>query len=210
MQAHHPSIQYHVALTQLFQPLLHLDKYYKASHDYLEAIVVKHARIGLALLMQYRTAYSFRYQSPIMLFCIVHICDTLVAHDNHDGSAIETARFCLEGLEEAKVGYPVAGPLQRMFRLALDGYSMLIPDELERLCGPSSKYGPDELLDACTRSSYQQPITQLLPNLDPGLAQDFMDEWQKLCEDRPQQDRVMDFPGTERQTSMQIDSLLNK
>ncbi len=213
VRADQSSIQYHLALLQLFQPLLHLDQYYKASHDYLQGLVVKHARVSLALLTQYRNAYTFRYQSPILLFCIVHVCDALVGYDNGSDSQgpsnIEIVRFCLESLEVAKVGYPLAGPLQRMFRVALDNYNVSIPDELERLCRPSSKYGPDELLNACTRPTYQQPINQLLPNLDPGLAQDFMDEWQKLYEERPPQDKPAEFPGQEKQNSMQITSLLN-
>ena len=175
--------------------------------------MIKHAKIGLELLTQYRAAHTFRYLSPIMLFCIVHICDALVGYDGQSGAAIEIARFCLEGLEEAKVGYPLAGPLQKMFRIALDGYNISIPDELERLCGPSSKYGPEELLDACTRSSYQQPIAHLLPNIGPRVAQDFMDEWQKRCGDRPLQDTAMESSGNsriERQKSMQIHALLNK
>ena len=199
-----------MALLQLFQPLLHLDKYYRASHDYLQGLVLKHAKIGLALLVQYRDAYSFRYLSPILLFCIVHICDVLVRYGNKGASAIDITRFCLESLEEAKVGYPLAGPLQKMFRLALDDYSISLPDELERLCGPAAKYGPEELLNACTRPSYQQPIMQMLPNLEPSLAQDFMDDWQKLCEERPQQSRPVDIPESARQHSMHIDSLLNK
>ena len=204
------SIQYHVAILQLFQPLLHLDKHYKASHDYLQGLVLKHAKTSMALLKQYRDAYSLRYLSPILLFCIVHTCDALVRYDDKGGSAIGIARFCLESLEEAKVGYPVAGPLQKMFRLALDEYSISLPDELERLCGPAAKYGPEELLDACTRPSYQQPIMQMLPNLHPSLAQDFMDDWQKLCEERPQQNQPVESPEPTRQHSMQIDSLLNR
>ncbi len=204
------SIQYHVALLQLFQPLLHLDKYYKASHDYLQGLVVKHGKAALVLLVQYRDAYSFRYLSPVLLFCIVHVCDALVRYDAQGAAATETARFCLESLEEAKVGYPLAGPLQKMFRLALDDYSISIPDGLERLCGPPSRYGPEELLNACTRPSYQQPILQMLPNLDPGLAQDFMDDWEKLCEERPKQDRPEGLSGQDRQDSMQITSLLNR
>jgi len=145
-----------------------------------------------------------------LLFCIVHVCDALVGYDSQGAFTINTARFCLESLEEAKTGYPLAGPLQKMFRLALDEYSITLPNELERLCGPTSKYGPEELLDACTRPSYQQPIVQLLPNLDPGLAQDFMDEWQKLCEERPQQNQLVESSEPTRQYSMQINNLLNR
>ena len=210
VHANYVSVQYHVALLQLFQPLLHLDKRYKASHDYLQSLVLKHAKTSLAILMQYRDAYSFRYLSPILLFCIVHTCDALVRYDDKSASAIEIARFCLESLDEAKVGYPLAGTLQRMFRLALDDYSISLPDELERLCGPAAKYGLEELLDACTRPSYRQPIAQMLPNLEPSLAQDFMDDWQKLCEERPEQDQPVESTEPTKQHSMQIDSLLNR
>ena len=198
-----------MALLQLFQPLLHLDTPHKASLDYLRGLVVKHAETAFVLLTQYRDAYSFRYITPILLFCIVHTCDALIKYDGRDGSTTETARFCLEGLEEAKVGYPLAGSLQKMFRQALNDNNVSIPDELERLCGPSSRYGPEELLDACTRPSYQQPTAQLLPNMNSGLAHDFMDDWQKLCEERPPQDRPTELSEPGKEFSMQIDSLLN-
>lgn len=203
------SIQYQVALIQLFQPLLHLDKHYKASHLYLQNLLIKHARIGLALLIQYRNAYTFHYQSPIQLFCIVHICDALVKYDTAGVSTPDTVRFCLESLQESKVGFPMAGPLQKMFRLALAGYNIPLADDLERLIGPSSYYGPDELLDACTRPTYQQPIAQLLPNFDPSLAQDFMDAWQKLYDERSEDNKPADVSESDKQKSMQINSLLN-
>ena len=110
------------------------------------------------------------------------MCDAVVRYDGHGDTTPRTVEFCLTSLEEAKVGYPVAGPLQKMFRLSLTEYGVPVPDELEYMMGVSARIGPEELLDACTRSTYKQPVTQFLPNIEAGLGQDFMNEWQRLTE----------------------------
>ena len=40
-------------------------------------------------------------------------------------------------------------------------------------------YGIDDILDACTRLSYTQPLDQILLCIDPNIARDWAGEWQR-------------------------------
>ena len=77
-------------------------------------------------------------------------------------------------LQEAKVSYAIVEPLQKMFCLALKEYDLVVPKDLEALVEPIAQYGPEELLDACTRISYRQPLNQIIPNMASSLSMDFM------------------------------------
>ena len=166
----------------------------------------------MELLLQYESIYGNFYLTPLQIFCMVHLCDTVVRYDGHGNITPRMVDFCLTSLQEAKIGYPVAGPLQKMFRLSLAEYSIPIPNELERMIGVSARIGPEELLDACTRPTYRQPIAQILPNVEADLGQDFINGWQRIAEDRS-----VELPSGERSRSgsygrgkrVEIGSLLN-
>lgn len=166
----------------------------------------------MELLTQYKDTYTNFYLSPLQLFCLVHLCDAVVQYDGHGDTTPRMVEFCLVSLEEAKVGYPVAGPLQKMFRLSLAEYSIPVPKELERMIGVSARIGPEELLDACVRPTYRQPIAQLLPNMEVGLGQDFMNGWQGIVESRSVEQPLGENFGSGsygRGKRLAIDSLLN-
>ena len=157
--------------------------------------------------------YTNFYLSPLQLFCLVHLCDAVVRYDGHDSTTPRTVEFCLTSLEEAKVGYPVAGPLQQMFRLSLIEYDIPVPDELERMIGVSAHIGSEELLDACTRPTYRQPIAQILPNMKADLGHDFINRWQRIAGGRSPE--VSHGEGSRsklhgRGKRVEICSLLNK
>ena len=205
------SIQYHTAITQLLQPLLHINTRYQESHEQLVCLVVSHAEIGVELLIRYKSMYTNFYLSPLQLFCLVHLCDVVVRYDGHGNTTPRTIAFCLTSLEEAKVGYPVAGPLQKMFRLSLTDYGIPVADELERMIGESARLGPEELVDAFIRPTYRQPLAQMTPHMEPELGPDFMKEWQHLAEGRPTEYPPGEEPHfrSERGKRVAIDSLLN-
>lgn len=205
-------LQYHTAMIQLLQPLLHLDDFYHESYKQLVRVIVEHAKTGVELLMQYKRIYTNFYLSPLQLFCLIHVCDVVVRYDGHGDTTPRTVEFCLVSLEEAKVGYPVAGSLQKMFRLSLAEYSIPVPRELERMIGVSARIGPEELLDACTRPTYKQPIAQLLPNMEAGLGQNFMNGWQDIAESRSAElplGEKLDSESYGRGKRLAIGSLLN-
>ena len=196
----------------MLQPLLHLDHYYHESYKQLVRIVFNHAKTGMDLLTRYKQIYTNFYLTPLHLFCLVDLSDAMVRYDDHRDAILETVEFCFTSLEEAKVGYPVAGPLQKMFRLSLTEYRVPVSDRLERMIGGASRLGPEELLDACTRPTYRQPIQQLMPGIKADLGQDFMDGWQHLAETQSAALPLGESPGSisdEIGTRMDIGSLLN-
>ncbi len=169
--------------------MLYADNMGVVSYDLLQGLIVQYAHAGLGLLQQYRSAYSNSYLSPMQLVCMVLLCDTAVHYDAVGEATTQVIHFCLTSLQDAKRGYPVAGPLQKMFRNSLSEYNIPVPDDLERLIGASARISPEELLDAFTRPTYRQPIAQIRPNMDANLATDFLASWQHVfSEDRATQD----------------------
>ena len=204
------SIQYHTALIDLLLPLIHLDRIDQESYDDLRALVVRHARAGLQLLVQYRDIFSTSYLSPLQLLCLVQLCDAFLRYDSA-GETAQTIEFCFMCLEDAKPVYPVAAPLEKMFRNSLAEYNLPVPHELDELISRSAHLGPMELLDACTRTTYRQPFSQILPNLHGKAAQDFMARRQYLASQlRPSDEGFRPRSGTaDSRKRMEIGSVLN-
>ena len=72
--------------------------------------------------------------------------------------------------------------------------------------GSFDHYGVDDILDACTRLSYTQPIDQILLRIDPNIARDWPGQWQRQV--------VAGFGQSRRGSNssgryMQIGNLLN-
>ena len=195
------SIQYYTAVVNLLQPLLHLSNYHQASFNQLLSSLVHYAKTGVDLLFRYKIAYSDHFVTPLQLFCLVHLCDAVVRYDGAGEVSDQAIRFCLSSLEEAKTGYPVAGPLQKMFRVALSEYQVPVPRELERMMRSTLRLGSEDLLKVCSRLTFRVPISQLLPSMDSDLSQQFVDEWQKFG------DRDLSSRGKLR--SMDIGMMLN-
>ena len=194
----------------LFKPLLYLEGTKDSTHDAIQRLLVKHAEEGLALLIRFCQAYGASYLHPILLFCLVHLCDAIITHDRASPSALQTIRFCIETLEEAKAGYPLARSLQQMFATAVGDCNLQLPPDLQGfIADEPSMYQLEKLLNAVTRPTYQAPISLLLPNLRPGLAQEFMDAWQRASATMDGDSRS-EVESTQPQRSMQISLLLNE
>ena len=161
----------------------------------------------MELLRQYKKIYSNCYLSPLQLFCLVHLSDALVRYDGQGEATPRTVEFCLTSLEEAKAGYPIAGPLQKMFRVSLTEYRIRVSDELERSIRVPARMAPEQLLDACTRPTYKQPIAQITHNMEADLGQGFMDGLQRLAE--VPLEESPDSGSSSRGKRMDIPSLLN-
>ena len=118
---------------------------------------------------------------------MVHICEALVRYDIADpesSTTLEIVEFCLSSLEQIRVCYPIADSLQQMFRMSLKEQGVSIPDEFERRFAPLAQLGPDDLLDACTRPTYRQPVHQIMTNMEPGIGQSFIHRWSESTEDQ--------------------------
>lgn len=192
-------------MINLLQPLLEVDD---GGDGYILGLTLQHARCGADLLLQYSRTYSAIYQSPLQLFVVVHICDALVRCDSGDESTPEVTRFCLETLEDARISYALAGPLQRMFCLAIAEYGVALSDDLTQLAKSVSHFGPEDMLEACTRITYRQPSNQILSNLEPGIARDFSYIRKHMADGYPPEAEGEDA-SSGKKLRMQIKSLLN-
>ena len=189
-------------MVNLLQPLLQLGSSDKASLDQIWNVLVRHAKTGVELLYRYQITYSDHFVTPLQLFCLVHLCDALVRYDGQGEATGQATHFCLRALEEAKTGYPVAGPLQKMFRTALTEYQIPVSRELERMMSSTLRLGAEELIKVCTRPTYRLPFSQLLQNTKKDLSQQFVEEWQRFEDNRQR------IPK-ERQNCMDIGAMLN-
>ena len=164
---------------QHVSPLLHCGFFSPDDHAELVRIVVFHARSGVELLAHARRLYSARFFMPLLSFCLVHVCDSLVRFSPQDPPASDTVEFCLEVLQQTRAGFALCGPLQSLFCQTAEGCGVEFSDEMKATMGSFDHYGMDNILDACTRLSYTQPIDQILLRIDPEIAKDWPGEWQR-------------------------------
>lgn len=176
------SINYHVALCQLFQPLLEYESVSPPARDLIRSICHRSAHDGINLFKTYRQIFTARYISPFQVFHILHLATTLTSQENPEVN--ETTSFCLETLHEALPGFPFVGPLQAMYCRIVTDRGFSLPEGLYELMDGRTDYDPEEFLDACERMTYRQPTELLMERLHPQLAQHFMAEWQNFIESR--------------------------
>ena len=192
--------------------MLHLPGMDKSSYEKLQGLLVQHGTAGLRLLVQYRDTYSDFYMSPLQLLCLVQLGDAVLRYDGAGETTPQTIRLCLTSLEAAKGSYPIANALEKMFRNSLAEYKIPVPEEIELLVTKSDHLTPEELLDACTRATYRQPMAQILPQVQENSGQEFITRWQHLLA----QARLSEERSRPRSTTsgsgkrVGIDSLLNQ
>ena len=199
------SVQYHTALVHHFSPLLHGDLFADSDLNELRRIVLYHARSGIEPLDHSRRLYTSRFSLPILSFCLLQLCDVLVRYSPQDPPAQTVIKLCLEVLNSTRPGFAVCGPLQFLFYQTAVDCGLEIPLELNDMVGSFNHYLVDDILDACTRLTYTMPFDQVLRHIDPELAQDWAEQWQK---------RVIARKGKARREStsgryLQVANLLN-
>lgn len=176
--------------------MLHLDNTSGESERTLVAVIVEHAQLAFDCLVRYYETYN-NHQSPIQLFCIVHVCDALIKYNSGQGAKAEVVDFALRSLEEAQVEYPIANILRDIFRQFVAECRLTLPPRLRRKLDETSPYHPHDIRNALTRSTYQQPIAQMVLVMDASLGRDFAE-------------RLIKRPSwQDKSASMQIGSLLN-
>ena len=207
-----------MAVVQHLTPLLQSGYFEGTNLDELRRMVVEHAQKGVEVLERYRHLYSTRYLMPLLSFCIIHLGDALVRYSPDDPPASRTVEFSLGLLQQASVGFPICGPLQDLYiRTAIDCGAKL-PPNVEELAGPLGSYGMDDILDACTRLDYKQPVDQSVRHIDDNLAAEWPSKWQEIVENpnRPQAPRSTRKSSSSTTSSggadhhMRIASLLNE
>ncbi|KAL9125801.1 MAG: hypothetical protein Q9175_008017, partial [Cornicularia normoerica] len=175
----HILVQYHTALVQHVSPLLHCGLFSPEDHAELVRIVMFHARSSVELLAHARRLYSARFSMPLLSFCLVHVCDSLVRFSPHEPPASDTVEFCLEVLQQTSAGFALCGPLQSLFCQTAEECGVQFSDEMRTVIGSFDHYVMDDILDACTRLSYTQPLDLILLRIDPETANEWPGEWQR-------------------------------
>jgi len=221
-------LQYHTALCQLFQPLLDYPSFSNGTHDHIRSLVLQSANEGLRILDRYFHLFSSRYQAPIQLFCIVHVCTSLLRVSRSlppsspssppDIDIEKITLFCLEALKGIQPGFAFAGPMASMFRQTVSDLNLPLPPSVDALMSKEADdYGPEDLLDACERMTYVQPVDMLLGRIDRSIADMFEEEWKVFIEqhggmeidDGSPLKSLVTGGGSPSARSMQITSLVN-
>ena len=117
---------------------------------------------------------------PLLSFYLVHVCDSLVGFSPQEPPASDTVKFCLDVLQETSAGFALCGPLQSLFCQTAKECGVQVSDEMRSDMGLFDHYVMDDILDACTRLSYTQPIDQILLRINPKIAKDWLGGWQRL------------------------------
>lgn len=143
-------------------------------------MVVKHAQQGIELLEHGRRLYSARYLMPLMSFCIIHIGDTLIRYSPQEPPASDVVEFCLGMLQQASGGFPICGPLQELFRRTALECGVKLPADIEKITGQLGNYGMDDILDACTRLDYKQPVDQSVRHIADNIAEEWPKKWDQI------------------------------
>lgn len=148
--------------------------------------------------------YSCRYNMPLGAFCIVHLADAFIKFPSDNASSADVTAFCLEVLGQNQQGFPVCGPLSQVFWTAAREAGVELPEEKEKeLLGSTDRYGVDDILDACTRLSYAQPVDQISRSIDSAIGDHWQDEWrEQIASSRSRRQSTAE-------RTMQITSLLN-
>ena len=205
------SVQYHTAVLQHFNPLLHSGLFVGKDQEELRRLIVYHARSGFELFEHSQRLYSARFAMPLLSFCLVHICDTLLRLSSQAPEGPVVVKFCLEMLQQTRTGFPLCGTLQHLFVKTIEECGVLPPADLAKIIDSCKLITMDQVLDACTRLTYTQPLSQIIPNIDPSIANDFNREWDRHIVYGPTQVRRESSSSSSSSSGryLQIGSLLN-
>ncbi|KAL3428502.1 nitrogen assimilation transcription factor nit-4 (fungal specific transcription factor) [Phlyctema vagabunda] len=176
-------ILYENTVVQLLRPLLDLDGFLV---HLVEDVIWNHSQYALSLVNdRYRVQYTCRYQPVFQMFALLHLTDVIARFFPHaievgqaksrDGA--QAVEFGLQCLMHSHAGLPVAGALQEMLRRTANECSIPLPRNLNELMdtsrSPKQTYRIDDLLNACTRSSYVQPVAEIHKRYAPSFSVDW-------------------------------------
>lgn len=165
-------------IVQLFLPLLYGSFFSGDDEVELRRLILYHARSGVELLDHVQHHYDTRFLTPLMSFCLIHLCDTLVRFSPQDPPAATTVTFCIEALQQARAGFAVSAPLQALFCREVENCGVKIPDSLKKIRESIIVSALDDLLDACLRLEYTQPCEPILRHFHPDIAKDWHRQWE--------------------------------
>jgi len=209
-------ILYSNSVVQLLRPLLDLEGF---PPNLVEEVIWSHTQQGLFLIDEhYRTQYTCRYQPVLQMFGLLHLTDVLVRFfsQGSEGSSKDgpgAVQLGLEVLMESRAGFPVAGPLQEMLRRCANNCHVRLPKNIAQLMESPRKtqaYTIDDLIDACTRPTFLQPVAEIHKRYIRSFTDDWATDGGFL--EPISSDRILRVPSAEErgaQSLMRIRNLLN-
>ncbi|KFY89287.1 hypothetical protein V500_05816 [Pseudogymnoascus sp. VKM F-4518 (FW-2643)] len=173
-------ILYDYSIVQLLHPLIDFEGFPSMP---VEEVAWTHAQHALFLLERhYRTHYTCRHQTVLQMFAISSICGLIArffptksTNDYAIKDGPEAIALGLEILQESCTGFPVAGKIQELLRREAVGCSVRPPLGylLAPPRSPRQTYSYRDLMDACTRPSYRQPLWGVREKFSKELAEDW-------------------------------------
>jgi hypothetical protein len=126
------------------------------------------------------------------MFSVLHLCDivarffpTKIDAVTKDGP--EAIQFGLEAIMQSRAGFPIAGTFQELLRRTGVECNIRMPRNLDDLLAPPIRvpqpkpmYRMDDFIDACTRPSYKQPVTDIQNSFAPNFVADWVSEGPSL------------------------------
>ncbi|KAI4137433.1 MAG: hypothetical protein LQ341_005140 [Variospora aurantia] len=204
-------VQFHVAVVQHLTPLLQSNFFDGPNLHELQRLMIKHAQDGIIVLEHLHQLYSGRFLMPLISFCTIHLGDTLIRYSPDEPPASNVVEFCLGLLQASSIGFPINGPLQELFRRTAVECGAALPPNVKQFNEQLGNYGMDDILDACTRLDYKQPVDQSVRHIDENIADEWASKWEQIVDspDRPES------PQSTRKVSpsekhLRIESLLNQ
>ncbi|MCJ1474840.1 hypothetical protein MMC13_003500 [Lambiella insularis] len=203
-------VQYQTAVIQLFRPLLDFRQLSAEAFDHVRSLVLSYAWTGLDLFKTYQELYTGRFQHALQAYSLLHIADALIRFDRFPPeSGTKVVQFTMKLLREmadGRCGFAASGPLQEAFRQAAVECHIPLPDDIDSLMKRTSPPpGFDGIINATTRLSYIQPVTQPIRSFNSSFALELEDEWRRFAEG----DSTSESPVEDRLGVMKINALLN-
>ena len=127
--------------------------------------------------------YTLRFALPLISFCTVYLGDALLVQSPHwrhappNKGATEVLRICLELLQQTRAGFPLCGPLQKLFHERAIELDVDIPNGMGEVLGSFAHYDVDSILDTCNRLSYTLPLERIVPLFNPKIAEEWPAAW---------------------------------
>lgn len=119
------------------------------------------------------------------MFSVLHLTDVIARYfpggmEGRSKDGPDAVTFGLESLLQSRSGFPIAGPLQEMLRRTADECSIRLPIDMDHLMStsrtPHQSYRINDLIDACTRPTYTQPVKQINARYMSSFSTDWLDD----------------------------------
>lgn len=152
--------------------------------DKLRELVVSHAWKAIEMLKILHNLYTARYLMPMLSFSVAQIADALVVHvprmprmQGSLHSAHDAVEFCVQLLGEARNGFPLCGPLQKLLIERAVENRFQLSHRVEEVERSLKHIDMGSRIDACSRLHYSQPLELMKSRIDPAIADDWPSAW---------------------------------